>query len=115
MVICKGWILGLNLKKPKPRLAAFCGIITHMLTNTPVPETHTSPGYIEGRGHLMLMSDGSISEYTREELWEILKPAYEDEAAGRMYTMEEVQASFRKKIQHDLQDTLPSPSPARFD
>ena len=32
MVICKGWILGLNLKKPKPRLAAFCGIITHMLT-----------------------------------------------------------------------------------
>ena len=79
---------------------AFCGIITHMLTNTPVPETHTSPGYIEGRGHLMLMSDGSISEYTREELWEILKPAYEDEAAGRLHTIEEVFGPWREHFRN---------------
>jgi len=49
------------------------------------------------------LSDGSWSGVTRQELWELIKPALEDEIAGRVLPAEEVHAFFREKIRRDLQ------------
>jgi len=43
-----------------------------------------------------MMSNRTVSEYTRQELWELVKPALEDEIAGRVLTHEQVFGKWRE-------------------